>query len=311
MDAIICPCKGDSVFPAARYATNAQGVFECWACGARPIEGTQGAADRLTALEDAEHAASRARLDAYASVTKPLRLAKEADFEAHGDGSPDLDAAYAAFVHAVDNIHLEPAWAIASAAEDEARAALPAAALAYLPALLPGLRAAHAAGGYKAGRDLAAIIDALPEGSLPGFQGWRKVTVSPHGAWSSLREARLCYGRAVVAAADSDGRCWVTSATAESARVTAAKARNKAYHDAYEAALASVREAIDAAPCLRGTLLACYEGSSLARVCLALNGWQVREGQEGGTITPPWGGVAVGVRGALRMPRDGGAAVPT
>jgi hypothetical protein len=49
---------------------------------------------------------------------------------------------------------------------------------------------------------------------------------------------------------------------------------------------------------------AAWGRADVARACLALAGWAHTPGQEGGTLTPPWGGVPVGVRGALHLPRE-------
>lgn len=99
----------------------------------------------------------------------------------------------------------------------------------------------------------------------------------------------------------------------EVARKATERARNRANHDTYLAQLARVREALDTTPALAGTVCAAagaeawaagaHARAELAGVCLALAGWRYCPGQEGGTLTPPWGGVAVTMRGALRLPR--------
>lgn len=301
----LCPCGGNSVYSTPYYYVNphsapVRGVVECFACGARPIPGTQGAAAALGALADAEAAAHAAYLATYDAITaEGVRFAAFDDMAAH------------------------PVLGPTCAALDEARAALAPAALAYLtPGVLAALLAIHREGGaYRLDADMVAILRHLPDGALP--HGWRVVR---HGSDGVL----LIHHGLTVVRADHDSAA-VTSEAEERARRDAARDKARVHHNTYLAQLGKVREALAADPALRAAVAALYayggetarlygpaveaaghgqghpampgeEPARRAALALAYVGWGWVPGQEGGVLLP--GGVPVGVRGALRIPRE-------
>jgi hypothetical protein len=175
---------------------------------------------------------------------------------------------------------------------------------------------------------MAAAVSDLPVGFIEGHKGWRAVGPTNGPAWGLARNG------VTIARVTGRGLAVTPAAVARAVKV-AAKAKASANHDAYNAQLGMVRVALDADPTLRAAVEAIWaschgattrlygpaveaaghsqgfpavpieEPGRSGALALAYLGWGWAPGQAGGVLLLPGGG-QVGVRGALRLPLEGG-----
>ena len=216
---------------------------------------------------------------------------------------------------------------VAAVAAAPTYATLPA--WAETPAVSPGTLEAMEAIASAPGADIRDRFTPAP--------GWglRFLSGSPSPA---TYIARLTYQGTRVAQWDCPAkRLRVFAWDEEQAVVEADKAERKANHDAYQARLALVREALDADPALHAAVEAIWaschgatihlygpaveaaghsqgfpavpveEPGRSGALALAYLGWGWAPGQAGGVLLLPGVG-QVGIRGALRLPLEAGHA---
>lgn len=178
------------------------------------INGTQGAEAAIERLSGAEYAASCASADYIRDGLQPLLDAREEAFKRKGADSPEWAAACSAVGQHLTDRGTDPVGRGLLAAYHSARDMVARHALSYLTGQVLGdILAIHRAGGGRLDADMAAIVTNI--GHID-HEGWRMVTVSPHGAWNRRCDTLLFHGGLAVVRVTHDG--GVAAVTSEAAR---------------------------------------------------------------------------------------------